>query len=236
MSIFKIFSPPKKRKPQRKTPPKEQTRVRSAPKSNAPEPRRRQPSLWERLSTERKLDVIGVGLSVAGLLILLTLFASSRSILTADFIRLFSQLLGWGIYVLPLGLLVLGIWLILRRSERLPVLSLERVAGIALLYIWLLTIMHSIIAQPIMADAAARDGAGGGYIGGLFERLLWFGLGAPGAVIALMAWLLIALTMTLDMTILDLFSWTVPWIMRLQRLWKKPLSPAEISPAGAQSN
>ena len=37
--------------------------------------------------------------------------------------------------------------------------------------------MHSIIAQPVMADAAALDGAGGGYIGGLFERLLFFGLG-----------------------------------------------------------
>ena len=50
--------------------------------------------------------------------------------------------------------------------------------------------MHSIIAAPEMASVAARDGAGGGYIGGFFERILWFGLGPVGLVVALLAWML----------------------------------------------
>ena len=183
--MFNIFSRSKKRKPQRKTSPKAQARAKPSNKSKPPEPLLPEPSLWERLSSERQLDVIGIVLAVIGILILLTLFASARSTLTADLIRFLGQLFGWGIYILPIALFVFGIWLILRRNERLPVLSLERTVGSILLFIWLLTTMHSIIAQPVMADVAALDGAGGGYIGGLFERLLFFGFGFWGAVIIL---------------------------------------------------
>jgi DNA segregation ATPase FtsK/SpoIIIE, S-DNA-T family len=241
VNLLSRFFPPKKKKSRRKPPPKEQTRARPAPvpvpaprpATYAPPPAN--PSLWDRLSTERKLDVIGVGLAFAGLLMGLTLFASTRSAITSDFVHGLAQLLGWGLYGLPLGLLALGIWLILRRSERLPVLSLERVVGIALLYLWLLATLHSIIAQPVMADAAARDGAGGGYIGGVFEQLLFTYLGTPGAIIALIAWLLIALTMTLDMTVADLFQWIGPAFLRLKALIVKPAPPPAAAHPAAPS-
>ncbi len=242
MSFFKIFSPSKskKRKPQRKTPPKAKAQARAKPsnQSKPPEPELipREPSLWARLSSERKLDLTGIILAVVGILILLTLFASSRSALTADAILLLARTFGWGLYVLPIALFIFGIWLILRRNERLPALSLERTAGSILLFVWLLTIMHSIIAQPVMADAAALDGAGGGYIGGLFERLLFFGLGFGGAIIALMAWLLIALTMTLDITIQDLFRWIGTAFVQLKSLVLKPTPLPTSTGADAQTN
>jgi len=202
----------------------------SAPPESLPP----EPSLWDRLSSERKLDVIGVALAVAGILILLTLLASSRSILTADLIRFLGQIFGWGIYVLPIALFLFGVWLILRRNERLPALSVERAIGSILLFLWLLTTMHSIIAQPVMADAAALDGAGGGYVGGIFERLLFFGLGFWGAIIALVAWLLIALTMTLDVTMLDLFHWIGHGLARLKSLVIRPAAPPAPTDVGAQ--
>ena len=219
--MFNFFSRPKKRKSQRKTPPKAQVRSKPSGRPMPPpeaEPVFPNPSLWDRLSLERKLDLIGIILAILGILILLTLFASSRSILTAALVRFLGQFFGWGIYILPVALFVVGIWLILRRNERLPVLSLERVVGIILLFVWLLTTMHSIIAAPVMADVAANDGAGGGYIGSLFERLLFFGLGLWGAVIALAAWLLIALTMTLDITMQDLFRSVAGSFARLKSL------------------
>ena len=150
--------------------------------------------------------------------------------------RFLGQLFGWGIYVLPIALFIFGIWLILRRNERLPALSLERTVGSIFLFIWLLTTMHSIIAQPVMADAAALDGAGGGYIGGLFERLLFFGFGFWGAVIVLMAWFLIALTMTLDITIQDLFSWIGIAFARLKSLVIKPSPLPAPTEADAPAN
>jgi S-DNA-T family DNA segregation ATPase FtsK/SpoIIIE len=233
--MFNFFSRPKKRKSQRKTPPKAQMRNKPSGKSMPPpepEPVSPNPSLGDKLSSERKLDLTGIILAILGTLILLTLFASSRSPLTAGLMSFLGQVFGWGIYILPVALFVFGIWLILRRNERLPVLSLERVVGIILLFVWLLTTMHSIIAAPVMADVAANDGAGGGYIGGLFERLLFFGLGLWGAVIALAAWFLIALTMTLDITMQDLFRWVAGVFVRLKSVVVKA-APAT---ADAQAN
>jgi DNA segregation ATPase FtsK/SpoIIIE, S-DNA-T family len=198
------------------------TRVQTPPFSSGP-------SFWENLSPERKLDLIGIVLAVGGILITLTLFASSRSAITGGLLHLLSQLIGWGIYILPLGLIAFGLWVILRKIERIPTLSLERAVGSVLVFLWLLTTMHSIIAQPEMAQVAALDGAGGGYIGGIFERILWFSLGPLGAVIALAAWMLIALTMVLDVTIQDLFRWTGPSIARIRSWLSKKLG------AGADS-
>ncbi len=226
MPLLKPSLPPKKsNKPQGKTfSPKGPTRSGSRRQAQPPSP-----SFWKSLSPERKLDVVGIILAIVGILILLTLFASSRSALTGGFIRLLSQLVGWGIYVLPIGLIVFGVWLILRKIERIPPLTLERAVGSVLLFIWLLTAMHSIIAAPEAAQAAARDGAGGGYVGSLFERVLWFSLGAWGVIITLMAWLLIVLTMILDMTVRDLFRWIGPLFVRLKSLlaglWSKPSAP-----------
>lgn len=193
-------------------------------------------SLWDRLSPERKLDIIGVILAVAGLLILLTLFASSRSALTGGTVHVLNQLLGWGIYVLPIGLIVFGLWLILRHIERVPPLSLERTTGAILLYLWLLTVMHAIIAAPEMAQTAAMAGAGGGVIGSVFERLLWFSFGPWGAVIALIAWLLIALTLVLDRAVQDLFLWVGPLIERLKSFLKRPIITSPGSDVDVQAN
>ena len=101
-------------------------------------------SWWDALSPERKLDVVGAIMSVVGLLTLLILFSAQRSALTGSLMRLLGQMFGWGIYILPVALIVMGLWLILRRIEKLPPLSLERATGIILFFLWLLTVMHSI--------------------------------------------------------------------------------------------
>ncbi len=185
---------------------------KSAARQSAPP----EPSFWERLSLERRLDVIGILLAVAGILILLTLLASSRSALTGGLIQLLGQLFGWGIYGLPIGLMGYGLWLILRKIERIPPVSVERTFGIILACIWVLTVLNAIIAAPGAAMAAARDGAGGGYIGAVFEQLLWFSLGDWGAIVLLAAWLLIALTMILDVTVKEMFAWLGPLAARVR--------------------
>jgi DNA segregation ATPase FtsK/SpoIIIE, S-DNA-T family len=238
MPLLKPFSAPKKTgKSQGRTlPSKAGTRSKSPARGKGPVAPAPEPSLWERLSPERKLDVVGVILAVAGILILLTLFASSRSAITGGFIRVLGQLIGWGIYILPIALVLFGVWLILRKIERIPALSLERAVGSILLFLWLLTSMHAIIAEPEMAQVAALDGAGGGYIGGVFERVLWFGLGSWGATIALVAWLLVALTMVLDMTVRDLFRWIGPLSARIKAVLDKRFAPRTAPETEAQTN
>lgn len=180
-------------------------------------------SWWDTLSPERKLDVVGAIMSVVGILILLILFSAQRSALTGNMIRLLGQILGWGIYVLPITLIGMGTWLILRRIEKLPPLSMERATGIVLFFLWLLTTMHSIIASPEMAGQAAIDGAGGGYIGSLFERFLFNSFGAGGALVALLAWLLITVTMIFDISVQDLFRWFNPLFEKVREILNTPI-------------
>jgi S-DNA-T family DNA segregation ATPase FtsK/SpoIIIE len=236
MSLSGLFKAPKGRRKSRSRSRSSGSRshAESSPRSRARA--QSSPSLWESLSPERKLDVVGVVLALVGLLILLGLLASSPSVLTGSIIHLLRQLMGWGLYFLPVALIVFGLWLILRKIERIPPPSLERAVGTLLLFIWALTVMHSIIAAPEMASVAARDGAGGGYIGGFFERLLWFGLGPVGLVVTLLAWMLIALTMVFDMRLQELFVWAGPLLARLDAFLKKPIGEPPISVELAKSN
>lgn len=174
-------------------------------------------SWWERLSPERRLDLSGALLFAIGLLVILGLFTSGSQAWMGGVLRLLRQLFGWGIYVLPLGLILFGLWLIFRRVERIPPLSAERAIGGLLTFLWLLTVLHALVADPQMAEEAARQGAGGGYLGGLLERLLWFAFGEPGAILILIAWALLNLLLTSEKNLtffLGLFA------SPLARLWK----------------
>ena len=163
--------------------------------------------------------MIGVVLALIGLLTLLSLVSAERSALTGGLIRFLEQVFGWGVYVLPLGLIVIGLWLVLRNLESIPTFSIERVVGVVILYLWLLTLMHAFTDNP---EQAALDGAGGGYIGSVFERALRLGLGPGGAIVAMLAWLLIGLTLTLDMPVRELFGWVEPLVIRFRDTLKRP--------------
>jgi DNA segregation ATPase FtsK/SpoIIIE, S-DNA-T family len=174
-------------------------------------------SWWSSLSAERKLDVVGAVMSVVGLLTLLILFSAQRSALTGSMLGIFRWMLGWGMYILPVALIVMGMWLILRRIEKLPPLSLERATGIILFFLWLLTAMHSIVPLET-AEQAVLEGVGGGYIGSLLARILLNGFGRAGTAIILLAWLIIDLTMIFDITVADLFRWVTPLTAQV-RAW-----------------
>jgi len=180
-------------------------------------------SWWDSLSAERKLDMVGVVMAVMGLLFTLVLLSPQRSALTDYVIVPMSQFFGWGIYVLTTALILMGLWLIFRRIEKLPPLSLERATGIVLFFLWLLVVMHSLIVSPEMAEQAALDGRGGGYIGSLFERILFNGFGIGGAIVALLAWLLITVTMIFDISVADLFRWVNPLALKVRAWLAKPI-------------
>ncbi len=192
-------------------------------------------SWWEKLSPERKLDVVGIVLAFIGIIILLGLLSANRSLLIGGAIFFLSQIFGWGMYVLPLGLLIFGLWLVFRKIERIPPLSLERAIGSGILFVWLLTVLHTFVATAETAKSIALTGVGGGYIGSLFQRLLSLGLGDVGTAIALFAWLIIGVTVTLDTSVQDLFRWLVPLMVRVRMWLNKPLMPqAEPSASSAQ--
>jgi DNA segregation ATPase FtsK/SpoIIIE, S-DNA-T family len=186
------------------------------------------PSLFSNLSLDRKLDILGLALATAGMLSLLSLISANRSSMTGTILNLLRQSVGWGAFVLPLVLLILGIWLILRHFERIPQVSLERVAGFILLFVSLLVALHFMISSSDSAQAytLAQEGKGGGYIGAILSNGLDSAFGDWGTAIALIAWMLIGVTMMLDLTVAELFGWVTPlsnWVQeQIQSLQPAP--------------
>ncbi len=145
------------------------------------------------ISAERKLDILGIILVLAGLLIGLALVSLNSSAVTSSLLDGLTFLLGQGLYLLPLALIFFGGWLVLRKIERIPALSVERVSGLTLLFLFMQTVIQAITGQ-------------GGWIGGLFYKLLADNLGTAGMYVALTAWGLIVLTMSFDISIPELLA------------------------------
>jgi S-DNA-T family DNA segregation ATPase FtsK/SpoIIIE len=233
MPLLKPSTPPKKNtKPAGKILP---SKKGAAPRSGAASKgRSHQPpppppafSWWDNLSAERKLDVVGIILTFIGVIIFLGLISANRSVLIGGAILFLLQIFGWGAYILPIGLLVFGLWLVLRKIERIPALSPERAVGSVIIFLWLLTLVHIIatLGNADIAEAVVLTGKGGGAIGGLFQRMLWVGLGGWGTIVALLAWLIIGIAVTLDKPVQDLFFWLAPLGNQIQKWLNKPIAP-----------
>jgi S-DNA-T family DNA segregation ATPase FtsK/SpoIIIE len=190
---------------------------RTSRKTETPPPPLREGTFWGKLSPDRRMDMIGTVMLVVGLLVLLSMLSARNSPFTANLIHFLSQVIGWGIYLLPVGLILAGAWLIFRNAERMPTFSIERATGLVLLFLWLVTAMHAAYVPVDLSQAAALDGVGGGYVGSLFHRILWKGLGSGGGVISMIAWAVIALSLTLDRPVRELFKWASPALVRLRQ-------------------
>ena len=99
-------------------------------------------SLWRNLSLDRKLDLLGIIMVLVGLLTLLSLVSSRNGWLFGGWLTIIGKSFGWGMYLLPVGLIALGLWLILRYFERLPQLAAGRLIGLLLIFLFLLGWLH----------------------------------------------------------------------------------------------
>jgi len=188
---------------------------------------------WKRISNERKLDILGIVLALGGFLTILSLLSSQRSQVTGWWINSITKVAGWGTFVLPLALLVVGIWLVLRNIEKFPPLSTERIVGVILLYLNILAWMHMSSSGGWEIAAA---GKGGGYIGAFFEEILTNSLGRAGAIIVLVGWSLIALGLSLDISIPDLFRKIQPIILHFREIRQLKLASKQNITKEAYSN
>ncbi len=165
--------------------------------------KQRKPVIAE-ISPQRRIDIIGIVLALIGVLTLFSLITQSTGKVTGWWVLYLRKAMGWNVYILPIALIILGVWMLLRNLDRFPRLSAERLVGIILLFINLTAWFHLIIDGGY---PEAYNGIGGGYIGAAFKVWLVIALGRPGAIIALSAWLLISLILTLDLTMVNVVKW-----------------------------
>lgn len=189
-----------------------QPKMASAPKRPVGRPRKNSaaparyeplPPLFE-ISPERQLDLLGIGLALTGLLIVLAIFSSSKSLLTGTFLGVLNYIFGYGIYILPGALIFAGVWLVLRKIESIPNVSLERITGLVLFFLLLQTVIQGLTSS-------------GGWLGSFIHQALSKSLGFGGALVALTAWGLVVLIMTLDLNLPELAAKLQPAWDFLQR-------------------
>lgn len=155
------------------------------------------------LTSERKVDIAGIILIVIGLLTLLSLLTSHSGGLTQIWTNLLLRWIGWGTYALPLVLLLVGIWFLLSKMDQFPSVSSERVIGAVLLFLNLLAWFQLLDSS----FGGLSDPSGGGKLGAAIYRLLENGLGKAGSIIVLIAWLLVALVLLIDLSMSSLVAW-----------------------------
>ncbi len=172
---------------------------------------------------DRRPDLIGLLLTVMGILSALGLLSPNPNQIAVLLIRWLKKGLGWGSYLLPLILIGFGLWLLLRRLDVMPEFTPERGAGFTLFYLALLTSLQFLTFPTdfTASTLVAEQGLGGGYAGALILAPLQavFGLGGTG--VALFAWILISLSLSLDTPVLDLFKWVPDVIKALGTLGQK---------------
>ena len=184
-----------------------------------PKPRGRPPAVPSQppagMSLDRKLDLIGILLLFVGLLTLLSLISASHNAATGSWLTFLGRAFGWGIYLFPVGLTFVGLWLVLRSFQHVPHVAIERLFGVVLLFLNILGWLH-FFSFPEDAYALAASSSGGGYTGAFIFSMLYTSLGWAGAAITLFAWLIIALILVLDVSVVELFRWAPPLVVRMQ--------------------
>lgn len=128
------------------------------------------------LTLDNWLDIIGVGL-VFGAFVLIVSALSAEQAAVSGLLTFFGELFGWGAFIAPLTMLVIGVWLIVRHfGDQAPSVDPIRVVGIVMAFIALLVVFQYIESfnydpNPYMLENYVKDSyekfrSGGGAVGG----------------------------------------------------------------------
>ncbi len=161
------------------------------------------------MSLDRKLDIAGIVVVVLGLVTLLSLFTPDTSPLLDAILTAMSQLAGAGRFALPVALIVVGGWVVLRKyGDRLPRVEFERLGGIVMLYFGLLITLHlfAINGDRTAALRIAQAGEGGGFIGAFLLSAMTEAVGLLGAGVVLIAWWIVAVVFTLGLSLPEIVA------------------------------
>ena len=164
------------------------------------------------LTLDQKLDIAGWIMAALGAVTLYGLFRGENGPLLGGWLRAVMRAFGWGGYVLPIGLFITGLWLVLRRFERTPRLSVDRALGFVLLFIWALVALQ-VLVELFNASGLfliSLEGRGGGSLGALMLGGLQNLFGSGGAAIVLLTWLLLGVMIAFDKTVLEIIAWFRP--------------------------
>jgi S-DNA-T family DNA segregation ATPase FtsK/SpoIIIE len=148
--------------------------------------------------------LIAIVLILIGLFTVVSMISPNQGLISGAWVLLLARGFGWGSYAIPVFLLVAGTWMILERwSKTVPSMESERVFGVVLLYIGALVGLQGIFGSVDFpaGELHARWYGAGGALGSVLLTLFNTTLGVGGTIVALVAWLLVSITLTAGLTL-----------------------------------
>jgi len=189
--------------------------------------------------------MVGWSLFIVALLSFLSLLSANQGKLTGWWLNILASTFGWGMYVVPLFLGAVGLWLILRRfGDRIPTPDPEQIVGVSLGFVVLLMTMHLIVSFIWKADlyALGKEGLGGGLIGAALLDLSIKGLGQAGTIIILLLLWIAVITFSVGISPADAIQILthgrreedddIPHYATGREPRQMPLPDAEMTPTG----
>jgi S-DNA-T family DNA segregation ATPase FtsK/SpoIIIE len=144
------------------------------------------------ISLDTWLDIAGAVMLGIAAVTILGLLSTQRSSMISDWLGLVSRLFGWGAYIAPLILGMVGLVLLIRRfGSQFPRLAPARLVGVVIAYFAALATLHGLAMTATGQDggALAAQSQGGGEVGWLLVSALIGLVGNVGAVLFIaLAW------------------------------------------------
>lgn len=188
---------------------------------------------------ERWRELTAILLFTLGLLTIFSMAAPVQAKYTRAWVDLLGYVFGWGMYMVPVVLLGIGIWILLKLFvKRMPSLPWDRITGFVMLYLVVLVVFNVAIGAhdtPTGLEAAA-EGRAGGFLGSFFYGSLIEAVGLAGTFIVLTTWFLIAGMLVLGITLPELLLFLGRIGRQLstqfQRILpeRKPFTPGAVDP------
>jgi S-DNA-T family DNA segregation ATPase FtsK/SpoIIIE len=116
----------------------------------------------------------------------LSLASFTRDPITEGLITLLRRFFGWGVYLIPLAVGVVGFWMLLQSLGKKPGLPWRRPLATTLLFVVCLAGAH-LLSSPEDPRQLAVEGGGGGYAGWMLSQALIASTGTIGAYVAVAA-------------------------------------------------
>jgi S-DNA-T family DNA segregation ATPase FtsK/SpoIIIE len=135
-------------------------------------------------------ELFGLILLALALLTGLSLLSVSRGTLTEGWLRLLRGLIGWGMYLAPFGLALMGVWLLRYFATEDPQEKWEKPVGTVLLFVMLLAIFHLITPGSGFDDF--EEPGGGGLLGWAVGELLVAAVGVAGSIVIIIALVIVS--------------------------------------------
>jgi S-DNA-T family DNA segregation ATPase FtsK/SpoIIIE len=153
------------------------------------------------LKPTRRPEVLGVVLLVLALITGLSLVSLSRGSVTEQWLQFLRRLVGWGTYLTPVILAIVGVWLLRRFATDDLEERWEKPVGLMALFVNLLAAFELI--SPREGTPPSGDPGGGGLVGWAIGELLTSAVGDVGSIVVLASLIIVCIVLVSDVSLAE---------------------------------